>query len=68
MNIRLDVTLPKDEYTALMDALEYEIADIEQELETLEGDTQVTWTNELARVRRAYHALISAAREEVSTT
>ena len=50
-------------FIALMDAINYEIADIEQEMETLEGDTLEKWREELRRLCVARDALLWGAGE-----
>ena len=62
-DIKVGTTIDYRTFAALMDAIDYEIADIEQEMETLEGDTLEKWREELSRLRVARDALYEGAEE-----
>jgi len=61
--VQIGTTIDYRTFTVLMDAIDYEIADIEQEMETMEGDLLEKWREELSRLRVARDSLLEGAEE-----
>jgi len=61
--VQIGTTIDYRTFTVLMDAIDYEIADIEQEMETMEGYLLEQWRQELGRLRAARDSLLEGSEE-----